>query len=44
MRMKALRQQASSANAAERAEAILQIALLLEKHGPGADCDEFYHV
>ena len=42
MKMKALRQQASSANVAERAEAILQIALLLEKHGPGADRDEFY--
>lgn len=40
--IKNLCRQASSANAAERAEAILQIALLLEKHGPGADRDEFY--
>ena len=40
--MKALLQQANSDNRDERSEAILQIALLLEKHGPGADRDEVY--
>lgn len=40
--IKILCQQASSANAAERAEVILQIALLLEKHSPGADRAEVY--
>ena len=40
--VKTLQHQASSNNKDERSEAILQIALLLEKHGPGAERDEFY--